>query len=356
MQSKINVLNLNEERDPHGRLIFRRPPPNKGWLELHTEPVIEPNLAIVDSHHHIWDQDGGYMLEDLLDDTSSGHRIIATVFMQSHWCYRKEGPEAMQPVGEVERVAIVAKAAERSNLPIKVCAGIVGFADMELGDEVAPILEALIEAGNGRFRGIRHATVSDNRITNNLARVLPFDMLQNSKFQRGLAQLQAAGLNFDAWIYHTQIPQLIKVARTFPRLPFILNHIGAPLGVGPYAAMRKEVFKDWCASLKELAKCPNVYIKLGGLGMVVFGFNFHEHLKPPSSQILADEWRPYLEIPIELFGSKRCMFESNFPVDKASSSYLTLWNAFKRITQGASDTDKFWLYSGTATSTYKLSL
>ena len=356
MHTNANASNENVETDPDGRQIYRRPPPRKDWLVQSIEPVIEPELPIVDAHHHIWTEDGGYMVDDLIADTSGGHQIIATVFMQSHWGYRVDGPESMRPVGEVERVAALAQMAESSQWRTKVSAGIVGYADMMLGNAVAPVLEAQISAGAGRFRGIRHATLRDDLITNNPARLLPFEMLRDAQFRRGLAQLQAVGLSFDAWLYHTQIPQLTEVARAFPSLTIILNHIGGPLGVGPYDAIRQEVFKDWSVSMKELAAYPNVHIKLGGLGMIMFGFDFHKQPNPPSSLQLANAWRPYVEKTIALFGAHRCMFQSNFPVDKGSCSYLALWNAFKRITSGASDSDKAQLYRETATSTYRLEL
>lgn len=356
MDTSATAQDPMPQHDADGRQIFRRPPPRKDWLAQSTEPVIEPDLPIVDPHHHLWTDDGGYLLEDLLADTGSGHRIVATVFMQSHWGYHTDGPQAMQPVGEIARVASVAQDVERRRLATRVCAGIVGFADMELGDAVAPVLQAQIEAGAGRFRGIRHATLRDDRITNNPARLLPFDMLREPRFRRGLARLQAAGLSFDAWLYHTQIPQLTEVARAFPELPIILNHIGGPLGAGPYAAIRAEVFKDWRNAMRDLARCPNVHIKVGGMAMIVFGFDFHKQPLPPSSQQLADAWRPYVESCIELFGPQRCMFQSNFPVDKGSCSYRALWNAFKRITANASPDEKTALFSGTASKVYRLDL
>jgi L-fuconolactonase len=345
-----------QERDPDGLPLFRHPAPRPEWLALQREPILEPELALVDPHHHLWDLHGGYLLDELVADTSSGHRIVATVFSQCGWAYRDGGPDAMKPVGETARVAAIALEAEGRALPTRVCAGIVGFADMELGEAVAPVLQAHVEAGAGRFRGIRHITARDEGLSASLLGRPPADLMQRKGFAQGLKALQAAGLSFDAWLYFHQIPQLVAVARAFPELPIVLNHLGGPLAVGPYAGRRDEVFKTWSEHLKALAACPNVHMKLGGLGMVVMGFDFHRQATPPSSQVLADAWGPYMHKAIELFGARRCMFESNFPVDKAMCSYASLWNAYKRIASGASAGEKTALFRETANSFYRLGI
>jgi predicted TIM-barrel fold metal-dependent hydrolase len=173
-------------------------------------------------------------------------------------------------------------------------------------------------------------------------------------FRAGFACLAKHGLSFDAWLYHTQIHQLADLARAFPATPIVLDHVGGPLGVGPYRGRRDEVFADWRNGIRALAECPNVHMKLGGLAMVVNGFDFHENVLPPSSGELADAWRPYMETCIEAFGPHRCMFESNFPVDKGMCSYPVLWNAFKRIAAGASSAEKAALFHDTAARFYRL--
>ena len=262
----------------------------------------------------------------------------------------------MHPVGETEFVASVARQAEERGLKTRVCAGIVGHADLELGDDVAPVLAAHIEAGQGLFRGIRHINARHEQFNGSLLGRPPADLFQRPGFRRGLAQLQALGLSFDAWLYHTQIDQLTDLARAFPDLAIVLDHVGGPIGVGPYRGKRDVAFAEWQASMKELATCPNVRVKLGGLAMALCGFDFHKQPVPPSSEQLAAAWAPYLQGSIDLFGARRCMFESNFPVDKAMCSYAVLWNAFKRVAASASADEKAWLFKGTANEFYRLGL
>ena len=326
------------------------------WLAKRTEAALEPELPVVDPHHHLWEREGGYLLDELLADLASGHNIVATVFAQCGYAYRTSGPAEMRPVGETEFVAGVARAAEQRGEKTKVCAGIVGHADMELGDAVEPVLQAHIDAGGGRFRGIRHITANDPGFNASLLGRPPADLLQRPAFRQGLARLQSMGLSFDAWLYHPQIPQLVELARAMPQLPIVLNHVGGPLDVGPYRGQRDAVFAQWQASMRELAKSHNVSLKLGGLAMGICGFDFHKLPAPPSSEQLAAAWKPLLHGAIDIFGAQRCMFESNFPVDKAMTSYAVLWNAFKRVAAEASATEKAWLFKGTANAFYRLGL
>jgi predicted TIM-barrel fold metal-dependent hydrolase len=336
-------------------LVLSHPVPNPAWLGKLTEAILEPDLPIVDPHHHLWDHGGNtYFLDQLLADTGSGHRIAATVFLQCFWAYRTTGPQALWPVGETEFVASVAAEAQRRGVPTNVCAGIVGYADLTLGDAVDAVLEAHVAAGAGRFRGIRYITARHPRFLASMSTPPSFGVMASPAFRTGFARLGNHGLSYDAWMYHTQIDQLTDLARTFPETPIVLNHVGGPLGVGPYRGRREEVFADWHRALKELATCPNVHMKLGGLAMVVNGFDFHENVLPPSSGELADAWRPYMLACIEAFGVDRCMFESNFPVDKGMCSYPVLWNAFKRIAAGASATEKAALFHDTASRFYRL--
>ena len=326
------------------------------WLATRHEDALEPGLPIVDPHHHLWEREGGYLLDELVADLTSGHRIVATVFAQCGYAYRTSGPEALRPVGETEFVAGVAAEAERRGVATRVCAGIVGHANLELGDAVEEVLQAHIDAGKGRFRGIRHISARDEGFNASLLGRPPIDLFQRPGFRRGLARLQAMGLSFDAWLYHPQIDQLADLARAFPDLPMVLNHVGGPLAVGPYSGRRDEVFAVWRTAMKKLSECPNVSVKLGGLAMAICGFEFHQQPQPPSSEQLAVAWGPYLQAPIELFGARRCMFESNFPVDKAVCSYAVLWNTFKRVAAGASADEKAWLFKGSADSFYRLGL
>ena len=271
---------------------------------------------------------------------------------------RADGPVEMRPVGETEFVnGVAAMSASGIYGKTKVCAGIVGHADLTLGRRVEPVLAALIRAGGDRFRGIRHITAWDgDESVRNPAYSPPPNLLADRTFREGFAVLGRLGLSFDAWLYHPQIAELTDLARAFPETRIVLNHVGGPIGIGAYAGKRKEVFAAWAASIKALAACPNVHVKVGGLGMRMGGFGFHEEAEPPSSETLAAAWRPYVETCIEAFGASRCMFESNFPVDKGSYSYPVFWNACKLLAKAASAGEKADLFAGTAARFYRLDL
>ena len=338
------------------------------WLSKRPrEAALEPELPIIDPHHHFWDtpQRGRYLLPELLADIGAGsgsgeaHNIVATVFLECRSMYRKDGPAEMAPVGEVEFVnGIAAMSASGGYGPCRVAEAIVGHADLTTGARVREVLEAEIRVGGGRFRGIRHGVSWDanDAIQKFATRSVPPHLVRDAKFREGFAQLVPLGLSFESWQYHPQLPDAIDLARAFPDTTIILNHVGGVLGVGPYAGHRQEILAGWKKDIAELAKCPNVTVKLGGVGMTSFGFDFHERGLPPSSEDLAAAWRQYLEPCIEAFGPDRCMFESNFPPDKQSGGYTELWNAFKRITAGASAAEKTALYSGTAARVYRLTV
>ena len=335
--------------------VLRHPVPRTEWLGKLTEDILEPELPIIDPHHHLWDHPGNkYYLDELLADVNSGHNIVSTVFLQCFWAYRTSGPDAMKPIGETEFVASVAAEAERRRVKTRVAAGIVGHCDFRAGEQADAVLEAHIEAGAGRFRGIRQITARHAAFLASMSTPPDFGMMADPAFRAGFALLEKYGLSYDAWLYHTQIGELVDLAHAFPAVPIVLNHVGGPLGVGPYRGRGEAVFAEWRAAIKELARCPNVRMKLGGLAMVVNGFDFHENVLPPSSGELATAWRPYMEALIEDFGADRCMFESNFPVDKAMCSYPVLWNAFKRIASGCSAAEKAALFHDTAAGFYRI--
>ena len=329
-----------------------------GWLALREEPVLLPELAIVDAHHHVLDRPGWrYLFDDLLADTRSGHNIVATVFVQCLAMHRATGPEWLRPVGETEFVnGVAAMSASGAYGAMRACAAIVAYADLRMDEgHLRELLEAHIRAGNGRLRGIRQIVAWGHEdILNNPEAATHARMLADPLFRRGFAQLAALGLSFDAWLYHPQISELESLARAFPGMSIVLNHFGGPLGIASYAGRRDAVFAEWSAAIRRLAACPNVHMKLGGLGMRVNGFDFHTLKTPPSSEDLARAWRPYVETCLDAFGARRCMFESNFPVDKGSYSYAVCWNAFKRLASGASAAEQARLFSGTAAGFYQL--
>jgi predicted TIM-barrel fold metal-dependent hydrolase len=332
-------------------------PVRQDWLDRRREPALEPELPIVDPHHHLWDRPGWqYLLYDLLADLATGHNVVATVFVQARSMHRVRGKEALRPVGETEFVnGVAAMAASGTYGTARICAGIVGHADFRLGDAVQEVLEAHIRAGGGRFRGIRHIAAWDaDASLTNPGNPAPPGLLKDGKFRAGFARLAPLNLSFDAWLYHPQLDDLTDLARAFPETPIVLNHVGGVLRGGAYAGKDKEIFANWSASIRALARCPNVHVKLGGLGMRISAFGFEREADPPSSQVLADTWRPYIETCIEAFGADRCMFESNFPVDKGSYGYGEGWNAFKRLARGASAEEKRALFHDTATRFYRL--
>ena len=325
-------------------------------MRITTEAPIDPDLPICDAHHHLWVHRGKYLLDELLRDTGSGHNIVSTVFVECDVMYRKDGPPELQPLGETEFVESIAlQSAGGQSGPTAVAAGIVGSADLSLGSAVAPVLEAHMAASPSRFRGVRDRVTWDPspEITNSAPHPKPGRML-DAAFHAGFACLQKYGLSFDAWLFHPQLVELASLARAFPDVSIILNHIGAPLGIGPYAGKRDEVLESWRRGIAEVATCPNVFVKLGGLGMPRCGFAWHARAAPPDSVQLAEVTAPYYRFCIEQFGPDRCMFESNFPADKVSYSYCVLWNSFKRMTRDFSETERQALFHDTATRVYRL--
>jgi L-fuconolactonase len=334
-------------------------PPDEAWLATaEPEPVIEPELPMIDTHHHLWLRGGHrYLLDELLADLDTGHHnVVATVFEECHSHYRAEGPVEMRPVGETEFVAgIAAMSASGNYRKTRVAAGIVGAADLTLGERVEPVLLAQMRAAGGRFRGVRHSAGYDaDPIIGNSGTGMEPGLYRRADFRTGLARLGALGLSFDAWLYHPQLGDAIELARAFPTIPIVMCHVGGFLGYGPYGGKRDEEFARWKRSMTELAGCPNVVVKLGGMINRGAAYDFHAAGPPPSSATIAAAWRPFVDTCIELFGAKRCMFESNFPVDKMGVSYAALGNAFKRIAAGASADEKQAIFSGTAKRVYRL--
>jgi predicted TIM-barrel fold metal-dependent hydrolase len=330
--------------------------PRPDWLAQRVEEIIDPARPIVDPHHHLWDRGGQrYLIEEISSDLASGHNVIATVYVEARSMYRAQGPEAFRPVGEVEFAnGAAAMSASGGYGPAAVCAGIVGHVNLLLGEAARPVLEAEIAAGQGRFRGIRHSSAWDaDADVAGMYATRPKGLLLDKTFRKGFACLAPLGLSFDAWLFHPQIGELTDLARAFPDTRIVLDHCGGPAGIGSYANRREEVFAGWKSSIQEIAKCPNVVVKLGGLAMRLLGYDFQERPLPPSSEELAAAWRPTIETCIEAFGPGRAMFESNFPPDKGQCSYQVIFNAFKRIAASYSEAEKTALFSKTASDFYR---
>lgn len=323
-------------------------------IETPIEAALERELPICDSHHHLWARSGArYLIDDFLLDISQGHNIVSTVAVECGAFYRPQGQDELKPLGETDFLENVAK--QISSDPksvIRIAAGIVGHADLCLGDAVALVLEGHLKSSPGRFRGIRHSSTWD--ASGGLRSEAPRGLLGDRRFREGLACLQRYGLSFDAWLYHPQLGELADLARSLPGLTIILNHAGAPLGIGPYAGPSEKVFESWSDGMAAVAGCPNVMVKLGGFGSERSGFGWHRRSTRPSSTEIAAQITPYIEFCVEKFGAARCMFESNFPVEKRANSYVVVWNAFKLITRAYSGNERRALFHDTAARVYRL--
>ena len=342
------------------------------------EAVIEPDLPIIDPHHHLWDRGDAYavvpdtahpfmrtmaesplyLLPEFLADLNSGHNLLGSVFVDCRAFWRADGPEAFRPVGETEFVnGVAAMGASGLYGAVRPCAGIVSQVDLRLGDDARAVLEAHIHAGGGRFRGIRQAASwdADPEVLGPLHGRVPQGLYRRDDFRAGFRHLRPLGLSFDAWLLEPQLPDLIDLAGAFPDQPIVLDHVGTPLGIAGYTGRRDERFGEWRASIRALAAHPNVSVKIGGLAMCHLGFAVPDG-DAPLSERLAMLWRPYVETVIEAFGASRCMMESNFPVDRWTCDYRTLWNALKRTVEGASDSEKAELFSGVARRFYRLDI
>ena len=326
---------------------------NREWLALQREEIVEPALEIVDPHHHVWNLPGNtYMFDDVLADFNSGHNIVASVHVQAHSMYRARGPEEFKPVGETEFITgVAAQSASGDYGPTRICAGIIGTTDIMLGTKVSPVLEAHIAAGGGRFRGIRPTTAWHESTQVRALDIQPH-ILRQAEARAAIGCIDKLGLTLDLWLFFTQLDEAREICEAFPNLVVVINHAGGVVGIGPYQDKRDEVFAAWREKIRALAKCPNARMKLGGLAMRYAGFQFNRLPAPPSSDLLAEKWGPYFQACIEAFGPRRCMFESNFPVDRAMCNYHAVWNAYKKIAKGFSADEKRALFRQTASDTY----
>jgi predicted TIM-barrel fold metal-dependent hydrolase len=324
------------------------PVPDPAWLALHVEDVLDPELPIIDPHFHLWKiGEFNYWLPEYLADTHSGHNVEAAIYMEASTKYRLGGPEELKCIGETEF------AYEQIGQSNGFVAGIIAAANLRAPEYLDRVLDAHIEASHGRLCGIRDMagwdadpTLRDERYE------LPENILELPQFRQSVRHVGERGLVCNLWLYFHQLERLATVARQAPKTRVVVNHTGGPLGRGVYEGRYHEVFTVWKRGMSALAECPNVYVELGGMGMRWMGFGFHKWTRPPSSQELADAWRPHFATTVELFGANRCMFESNFPVDHEICSYVTLWNAYKRFTAGFSSAERDALFSRTALDLY----
>jgi predicted TIM-barrel fold metal-dependent hydrolase len=340
-----------------------------------TESILEPELPIIDPHHHLWDLRpvlgafpqprhdfleaiagaAHYTFDQLQADLASGHNVIATVFMECGAFYDASRGEQLKVLGEVEFVGgVAAQGASGLYGPGRPCAAIVGHADLTLGAAAGEVLDAL-QAASHRFVGIRHqgAWDADPEVLGPPFHA-PQGLYADAAFREGFAELGKRGLTFDAWLLEPQLGDVLDLARAFPDQPIVLDHCGSPLNIASYRGKLGEHFGRWRESIRAIAECENVSVKLGGLAMAFCGMPEQGPAKGLGSEELAEMWHPYIDTCIEAFGASRAMFESNYPVDRWGASYAVLWNAFKRLAGGASAAEKRDLFAGTAARFYGL--
>ena len=334
------------------------PAADPSWLAKSKEAAIEPELPIIDPHHHLWRAPRArYLLAEFASDISTGHNVIATICTECTEGYRTSGPEALRSVGQTEFAADIGDKADRLFPKSRINAGIISRVDLADGDNARALLEAHIAAGRGRFKGIRYSTAWDpHREIRTTARTLPPGLLLSAPVSRGVRHVADLGLVLNLRLYHYQLSDAAIFAAQNPDVSLVLDHLGGPFGFGPYAGQREEGFAAWKKALLEVARHRNVVVKIGGLGSKTLGFDFREWPAPPSGEDLAQAWRPYVETAVEAFGPERAMFESNFPVDQMSSPYVVLWNAFKHLTRNYSVDERTALFNGTAARVYAIDL
>jgi L-fuconolactonase len=325
-----------------------------------TEVAMEPELAIIDAHHHLYGDAADahhYLLDELNADIDAGHRIVATVYVEAyHAGWRTEGPPELRSTGEIERIVRLTAAPEsRPGDACRIASAIVSYVDLTSEARVASVLDAHLSTGQGRLRGVRQQSTWDGgRVGRFIANTPNPGLLNDRQFRNGYRRLREYGLSFEATVYHTQLAEVASLADGFPDIPIVLSHIGIPIGVEDYAQNRAQVFDRWRGGMRDLALRPNVNLKIGGLGMPVLGFGFEAGEKPANSSELAESWRSLILTCIETFGADRCLFESNFPIDRQSCSYVSLWNAYKIATRSLSQSERENVFGRTAVRVYRL--
>ncbi len=324
------------------------------------EPILEADLPIVDAHHHLFVRPAlRYLVDDYAQDVGSGHRIVASVYVETRAFARTDGAELLRPLGEVEFAnGVGAMADAGAHGPCRMCAAIVGYADMLHGDAVAGLLDRAVAAAPDRFRGVRQPCLEprDPAAYRYSPSPPPRGLLQSAQFRQAFRHLAPRQLSFDAAVMHHQLPDVAALADAFPDTAIVLDHLGIAEGLGRDAVGRAEVFGEWRTELRELGRRANVTCKIGGLGMPFWGLGLEDRTEPTGYLELADAWRPYIETAIEAFGADRCMASSNFPVDGRSCGFVPLWNALKHVLRGCSGADKSAIFHGTAARVYRMAL
>jgi L-fuconolactonase len=341
--------------------VIRSPATHPQLFAGRDEPILDPDLPIVDSHHHLYHRHDQlrYLLDEYLTDAGSGHRIVASVYMEIQAFARRVGPETMRPLGEIEFAnGLGAMAASGVYGDCRACAAIVGHADLRRGSAIGEYLDAALARAPERFRGIRQVTIEPRNEADHryITHRPPTGVMQHPQFRDGVSELVRRGLVFDCAVFHHQQADVAALADAFPTLTVVHNHMGTAVPSGDNEASRRQAFVEWRDGMRELARRPNVVCKIGGLGLPFWGFGFNERTDPVGYLELAAAWKPFVEISIELFGPQRCLMESNFPVDGRSAGFVPLWNALKHLTRGCAPADRRAMFHDNAVRVYRIDL
>jgi L-fuconolactonase len=329
--------------------------------ESSSELLLDPDLAIIDAHHHLFDRpENRYLAEEMLTDARAGHNVVATIYCETQAFSRKHGPEWLRPLGEVEFAnGVGAMHATGRYSPVRLCAGIIGHVNLTLGAHVGELLDRYAAAAADRFRGVRQVTMEypDERpFRYVMTHRPPAGLLDHPGFERGLAEVQRRNLTFDAAVFNPSLPKIAAIADRFPNLVIVLDNMGTAVGIDMTSDEKAEVFRRWSMDLRDLGRRPNVRCKISGLGMPMWGFEFEKRAQPVDYLELAARWKPYIEVANDAFGPARCMMASNFPQDRRSCNYVTLWNALKHATSDLSAVERRRMFYQTALETYRLDL
>jgi L-fuconolactonase len=331
------------------------------YPQLHAgrdEPILEPDLPIIDSAHHLFDRPAlRYMFDDYLADVRAGHRIVASIYVETLAFTRPDGPELLRPLGEVEFAnGVGAMSASGVYGDCRICAAIVGHADLRFGEQVGELLDRSLALAPERFRGVRQITIDDESdapfryVTTRPAR----GIMKHPKFRAGLREVARRGLSFDVAAFHHQLGEVAELADAFPDTQLVINHVGQGMAMDLDAQGRAAVFEQLRVALRDLGRRPNVTCKIGGMGLPFWGFGFEQRTEPVGYLELAAAWKPLVEMAIEAFGADRCMMESNYPPDGRAAGFVPLWNALKHIVRDASADEKADLFHRTAARVYRL--
>ena len=331
------------------------------------EEILFPALPIIDTQHHLVDRVSDkiapvlglrrFLIDDYVDYLGTRHNVVASIAVEGRSMYRTGGPAEMRSVGETEFLnGQAAMAASGLYGRCLVGAGIIANVDFRLGEKIGALIDAHRAAAPQRLRGFRQSALwdADPSILGDI-----FDggehLYRQDAFVEGFRHFARTDFSFEAFVLAPQLPDVVHLARLFPDTQIILNHSGQPIGVGAHSGRLGEEYPQWRRDMAALAACENVSVKLGGLGSYLMGLDSFRSDPPATSDRMATDWAPYVEVAIELFGARRCMFESNRPTDD-TGTFDSLCNAYKKMTAGCSADERAEIFAGTALRIYRLAI